>query len=210
LNKEDNTKMFDIVKRKELVRHAHEKGFEDFFIVNEDILLISESDTKKLRKEILDARKKGQIVVVLGNNDLVNRFAIESKVDILLSPEFARKKDFPDYRNSGLNQVLCREAAENNVAIGINLSDILHLEGIEKSLRLGRIMQNVRLCIKFHVPVILATFAEIEAELRNSDELISFGISLGMSRKEAEDALIEIKRKIKKRDTYESKSYPKI
>ena len=185
--------MFDIVKSRELVKHARGKGFEDFFAVDGDIVIVNEYDAEKLRKEISNARKKGRIVAVLGNNDEINKIAINCMADILLSPEFTRRRDFPDYRNSGLNQVLCREAARNNTAIGFNFSDILHLEGKDRALRLGRMIQNVRLCRKFHVPMILATFAETENELRTSDELISFGVSIGMPRNDAEKALAEIK-----------------
>ena len=45
--------------------------------------------------------------VIFGGKDSVNRKAVENpSVDILMSPERGRNKDFMKSRNSGLNQVL--------------------------------------------------------------------------------------------------------
>jgi len=188
------SKMFDIIKNRNLADKARKKGFEDAFVIDEDIAIITESDIKELRKKILNERKTGRIIAVLGNNDEINRFVLKLNIDFILSPEYIRKRDFPDYRNSGLNQVLCAEAARSNIAIAFNFSDILHLSGEEKAIRLGRMMQNARLCRKFNVPMILATFASSEDELRIPEELISFGLSLGMSRIDAEKALNQIRK----------------
>ena len=64
--------------------------------------------------------------IVLGGNDKQNRAAVENKnLDILLSPEIIRGRDFMHSRDSGLNQVLCTLAYKNNIAIGFNFSDVL-------------------------------------------------------------------------------------
>ena len=180
--------MFDIIKNKGLVSAAREKGF-DVLVLDEDIAVVSADRDSELRKKIAHERKSGKIIAVLGSDDEINRLALRLGIDFLLSPEIARRKDFFDYRNSGLNQVLCKEAAENNIAVAFNFSDILNLDNETKALRLGRMMQNVRLCRKFHVPMILATFASSESELRTPRELVSFGISIGMTRADAEKAL---------------------
>ena len=180
--------MFDIIKNKDLASAARKKGF-DVLVLDEDIAVVSANKDSELRKKIAIERKSGKIVAVLGSDDEINRLALRLGIDFLLSPEFARKKDFFDYRNSGLNQVLCKEAAENNIAVAFNFSDILKLDKEEKAMRLGRMMQNVRLCRKFHVSMILATFASSESDLRTPKELISFGISIGMTRADAEKAI---------------------
>ena len=45
--------------------------------------------------------------------------------------------------------------------------EILGLEGVERSQRLGKIMQNIKLCRKFKVKIVSGSFAKNEDELRN-------------------------------------------
>ena len=60
---------------------------------------------------------------IIGGSDTVNRKAVENpKVDILISPERSRNKDFMKSRNSGLNQVLAKLAHKNKVAIGFDFN----------------------------------------------------------------------------------------
>ncbi|MEK6831077.1 MAG: hypothetical protein AABX77_03540, partial [Nanoarchaeota archaeon] len=59
--------------------------------------------------------------------------------------EFNRK-DFLKQRNSGLNEVLCKLAKENNIKIGIDFSRIVKLDKIEKARVLARVRQNIELC----------------------------------------------------------------
>lgn len=118
--------------------------------------------------------------VVLGGDSIVNRKAVENKkVDILLSPEKESKRDFMFSRNSGLNQVLCKLAAKNDVAIGFNFSDLLNCSGKERSKTLGRMRQNVRLCKKYKVKIIFSSFAKNKYELRSSEFLKVFERILG-------------------------------
>ena len=118
--------------------------------------------------------------VVEGGDETVNRKAVEnSKIDILLSPEKNDKKDFMFSRNSGLNQVLCKLAAKNNVAIGFNFSNLLNCSGKERARLLGRMRQNYRLCKKYKVEIIFSSFAKNKYELRSSEFLKVFARILG-------------------------------
>lgn len=117
-----------------------------------------------------------------------NRKLLENKkLDILVSPEKTRKKDFIHHRNSGLNHVLCKLAKKNNIAIGISFNDILKSK--ERDKLIGRIMQNIRLCRKYKVKMVLASFATNKFEMRDAHDLMSFGICLGMNPGEAKKAL---------------------
>ncbi len=125
---------------------------------------------------------------VVGGDDKTNRKAVENKnTDILISPENIRKKDFMKYSDSGLNQVLCKLARENNVAIGFNFNDALKSNN-RKSV-LGKMMQNVKLCRKFKVEMVVLSGAKNTVEMRMPRDLISFGICLGMTPGEAKRAL---------------------
>ena len=81
-----------------------------------------------------------------------NRHIIESKsVDILVSPDKNKGLGSQRYLDSGLNGVIVRLAAKNNVRIGINLSELRDLNEIELGLRFAKIRQNILLCRKAHV-----------------------------------------------------------
>lgn len=143
--------------------------------------MIKAKNVNELVKEINKA--KG-LVIVEGGDDKINRAVLENKkVDILLSPEKEKERDFTHYRNSGLNQVLCRLAKKNDIAIGFNLNDVLNAK--EKYNILGRMMQNVRLCRKYKVKMVIIDFKEE----RSKEELRSFGISLGMTPGESKKAV---------------------
>lgn len=129
---------------------------------------------------------RDKFVIIDGGK--LNREIVSSKqVHILISPEKYKDEDSLHQRNSGLNQVLCKLANKNKIAIGINFNEILHLKNREK--RLGKIIQNIKLCRKYKVRIILASFAKKKTETRSPNDLISFAQSLGMTPKEAKDAL---------------------
>ena len=129
-------------------------------------------------------------IIVLGSTDDINRMALEDRrVDLLLCPEETRKKDFMKWRNSGLNHVLCKLANKNNIKIGISFSRLNRMGSEEKSLKIGKIMQNIRLCRKYKVKLILASFAESESDLLSSYEMKSIGFVLGMTPQQVNESL---------------------
>ena len=136
-------------------------------------------------KKVLQAK---QFHLVEGGSDEINRRAVENKqVDIVLSPEKGRSKKYLHQRDSGLNQVLCKLAKKNKVAIGFNFSSLLHSKDL--SWTLGKMFQNVRLCRKFKVRMVVASFAKNKWEMRAASDLLAFAIVLGMTPKEAKASL---------------------
>ncbi len=126
--------------------------------------------------------------IVEGLTEEKNRKAVENKqVDILLAPERAGKKDRLTQRDSGLNHVLCALAKQNDVAIGFSFSDVLNTK--YRAVLVGRMMQNVRLCRKYKVRMVLASFAKDPEDMRPANELLAFGQTIGMTPKEATIAL---------------------
>lgn len=145
-----------------------------------------EFDTRGDLKRKL-SRERGLRVVVGSKR---NRITVETKnVDVLLSPEKGVKKDSLHYRNSGLNHVICKLAKKNNIAIGFNFNDILTSGGLKRAEILGRMMQNVKLCRKYKLRMVIGSFARNKWEMRARNDLISFGIVLGMHPKEAGNSL---------------------
>jgi len=119
----------------------------------------------------------------------------KSPPDLLYGMEFVAKKDPTHFRASGLNQILCKLAKKNNVIIPIPLKLIISSE--EKPKILGRIMQNIKLCKKYKVSQSICSFAEKPYELKSSNDLMSFLITLGMDIPNAKKSINSIGEKIK-------------
>ena len=66
------------------------------------------------------------IVIVKSFDEEISRACLENKnVDILIGSELSNDKDFIHFRKSGLNQVLCKLAKKNNVAIGLDRKSVV-------------------------------------------------------------------------------------
>ena len=156
---------------------VQDRVIEKFLGIETELISVIDIPLKDLRKEIMN--KKG-LVIVQGGDLEINRFVVENmKVDILLSPEKNSKKDLMFSRRSGLNQVLCKLAAKNDVAIGFDFSYLLNSSGKEQSIILGRMKQNVKFCKKYGVKMIFSSFARDKYELRSEDYLKIFARILG-------------------------------
>lgn len=122
--------------------------------------------------------KKTDLVLVEGNT--VNRDILENKnIHILVSPESGIKKDSLHYRDSGLNQILCNLAKKNNITIAFSFNEFLNSDN--RPLLLGRIMQNVKLCRKFKVKMLVCSFARNKYELRSFDTLRALASVIGIN-----------------------------
>jgi len=119
--------------------------------------------------------------IIFGGKDSVNRKAVEDKsVDILMSPERNRSHDFMKSRNSGLNQVLCRLAHNNNIAIGFDFNHLLNAKESERPNILGRMKLNVKLCNKYNVKMYICNSIKNKNEIKGNLDLEVFGRVLGM------------------------------
>lgn len=206
--------MYDIVieKNKEMQSFAQANGFKGTLLATDDLqekadcFFIDGTKSKGLRTDIQRARNKFGLVAVLGNPER-NREILEACPDILLSPHFAAGKDFMKARNAGLDSVTCKIAAKNKISMGIDISEILHTGNEEREILLGRIMQNIRLCRKYKVKILLASFASSVLEMRSALDLGSFGQAIGMTPKEAQDALEEAERILQRNEERKSQDY---
>ncbi|MCK4669914.1 MAG: hypothetical protein KAT43_01830 [Nanoarchaeota archaeon] len=105
-----------------------------------------------------------------------DRFFLKGKHDVIFDIEGLY--DFIHQRDSGLNHILCRMMHEKEVSYGISFSAILNSE--KRSVLLGQIMQNVRLCQKYKTKIIFASFAEHPFKMRSPNDLEAFGRILGL------------------------------
>ncbi|MFH1589156.1 MAG: RNase P subunit p30 family protein [archaeon] len=113
------------------------------------------------------------------------------KTDVIFNLEKNSGRDKPHYRSSGLNQVLCKLAKEKNILIALNFNSVLKAK--DRELMMGRMAQNIKICKKYKVELLIASFAKKPSELRYWSDLISFGIVLGLNSKQAKKAVLNRK-----------------
>jgi len=164
--------------------------------LNSELIVVELIKSREVRDLKRQLDKANGLVVVEGGDDQINRTALESKkVDILLSPEKDREKDFMKVRDSGLNQVLCKLAKNNNIAIGFNFNDILNANSLERSRILGKMIQNVDLCKKYKVRTVVGSFASRWEDLRSESDLESFARVIGIEKVNNKNVISKLKNK---------------
>ena len=135
--------------------------------------IINLKDIEKTKREIKQSKKP---ILVKAQDDNFNRSILEyGKFDILVFPQTEKSaKDKAKQLDSGLNHVLAAIASKNKVSIGIDLDEIRKLEKKDKAKTLARLSQNIKICRKAKVKIILLNY---------KDKLDSFNlmISLGAS-----------------------------
>ncbi len=136
-------------------------------------------EIKEIAKKI---RKRVELILVFGGDLKINRKAVEIReVDILANPE--------NEENSGLNHVMVKLAAENNVAIEFSFRKILHSFGKTRAENFNKFLTNAKLVRKYKAPFLITSSAISQWDLRSPFDLLSFGKVLGFQDKEVKEAL---------------------
>ena len=111
--------------------------------------IINTTSLQQARKQIQQLKKDNpnQEIIIKAQDDDFNRKILENKeVDILLSPEQHKRKDYMKQRDSGLNEINCKLAKENKIKIAIDLNQLKKQDKKTKAILLSRIKQNIQLC----------------------------------------------------------------
>ena len=138
-------------------------------------ILIQENNFVKAREK--KKKNKNKIIVFSSNDDELNRKVLEKiPIDILLLNQ-SKKRDFQKQRDSSFNHVLAKIAKKNNVAIGINLDEVINSEEKTKAEILARIKQNIKLCNKNKLKMEFISPSGIK---RSKHDLKALGLVLGM------------------------------
>ncbi len=170
----------DFLEKKEIISKIKEKTKVNLFTA-----IISEP------KDVRKARQITKLVLCKSPED--NRHVFEKgKPAVIFELEKTAKKDSMHSRNSGLNHILCDIANKNNILIGFSLSSILDSKEMLRTQIIGRMMQNIRLCRKYNVGSVIASFADDPYKMRTFYDLKSVFTSFGMHPKEAKDSLENI------------------
>jgi len=97
----------------------------------------------------------------------------------------SEKPDRIHQRTAGIDQPLAKEMASKKCTVIISTASILRQEGKERAILLGRWMQNIFVCRKAGVSVVIASCASTPWELRAAHERQALGMLLGMTEQEA-------------------------
>ena len=146
-------------------------------------LKIFPKNSEELRKIILKNYDKVDILMVVGGDLKINRVSCENpKIDILSRPYYKRK-------DSGINHVLAKEAARNNVTIELCLKDLIETKGYLRSKIISQFRDILKLSHKFNFNVIITTGAKTIYDLRTPHDILALIKSFGLTQDEAETAL---------------------
>ncbi len=122
--------------------------------------------------EISKAKQKADLVLYECGEDA--RHVIEKfKPDIVFNLENSSRKDFIHHRNSGMNHIIAKLMNEKKVKLGVSFSNLLLSK--KRDVLIGRIKQNIKLCKKYKVDVVISSFAKDVYGLRCEKELEFLG-----------------------------------
>ena len=139
---------------------------------------IQNANSNEIRKIVNRYRNNCSYMSALGGDLKVNRSVCENhRMDVLSRPYYKR-------RDSGMNHVLAKEAARNNVAIELCFRDVL-----KNSLKFrANIISSFKEIMMFHrkykFPLILTTDSKSIYDIRSTRDIVSFFKSIGFSDKE--------------------------
>lgn len=145
-----------------------------------------------LKAEKIFAKKEREIKT--GNSDFSILVRPDEKIQRL-----AVRRCLVDGINAFARYPVIKEMAEKNIALVVSFNDLLNSSEPHKIMGLMR--NSIKLAKKYKTPIIIVSGAKNRWELRSASELIAFGEILGLSPKEAKNALFSHQEKIRERQT---------
>lgn len=139
---------------------------------------ILNANSNEIRKIINKYRAKSNYISCLGGDLKINRSVCENpKIDVLSRPYYKR-------RDSGMNHVLAKEAARNNVAIELCFRDILNNHLRYRANVISSFKEILMFHRKFKFPLILTTDSKSIYDVRSTRDIMTFFKSIGFSEEE--------------------------
>jgi ribonuclease P/MRP protein subunit RPP1 len=168
----------------------YKSGFKEFKEIEKNCTIqlkkcleVTCKNPEEMKKKVQKSRKKADIVMVRGGDLKINRAACEYRgVDILSQPYRGR-------RDTGINHVLARKAAENDVAVEINLSTFLKTNLRYRYRVISQFRHIVGLSRKYNFPIILTSNARTKYDLRNPQDIFALSRCFGMTMDESFNAI---------------------
>ena len=159
----------------ELLEIAEKLGFKE--------LIFLYTDLKKRLPKLNSSKLKVYTAALIDNINEVDKaeknfdfvfapaqrsFFENKKIKYLINAENSREEDFLYQKRAGLDDVMCKLAKEKNKTIVFNIQ-LLAQQNV-----LSRMIQNAKLCRKYKVKTLVATFATKPFEMRAPKDLAGF------------------------------------
>jgi ribonuclease P/MRP protein subunit RPP1 len=171
------TEFHDFFINPELEEKAIELGWS-IDSIKASVKILEAEDWGELKQKIQENREGYDILAFQGGSHELNRKAFSTpKMDVVLHPEKDRK-------DSGMNHVDAKKAAENRVATGLSLKQVPE-DPKKQTQVLQKWRRNLKLCSKYGAPTIITTQAGMKSELRAPRDLASIIDSLGFEGRDA-------------------------
>jgi len=182
--------------------------FYDFWVENYN------EETKKLLKKLgfsgacifgAEVEDKGFILakgksIKAKTNETADFLVLENR-DEKVQRAAIKNNSFDGIR-SFVNYPAIKEMAERKIALVICFNDLLNSSDTKKTLYLMK--KSVTLAKKYKTPIVIASGAKNNWELRSASELIGFGEVLGLTAEDAKKALNWFQEKIMERNKLKS------
>jgi ribonuclease P/MRP protein subunit RPP1 len=144
---------------------------------------IRAKNPEDLKRKIQKFRKRTDVLLVQGGDLKINRASVEDpRVDVLAHPYQGR-------RDSGFNHVLAKKAAENEVAIEINIGYFLRSRNHRRQKVIAQFRELVKLKSKFDFPLVITSGARSLYDLRSPQDLMALSNCFGMDKENSFSAL---------------------
>ncbi|MFH1424162.1 MAG: RNase P subunit p30 family protein [archaeon] len=140
---------------------------------------INSNNPGQMRKAVEKFRNQVDVILVHTKDNATMRAVAESnQVDVIA--------------HAFVDQTSAREAAAHNVALEINLKDILAVYGMKRAVLLSKIRFNLNLARKYKTPMLLTTGASELKDMRSAKQIIALAECIGFTHDEAKRALNEV------------------
>lgn len=159
-------------------------GFSRTLFLDTHCVIINNGTASSILRQANAGKAKKLITLFKPLTEQQLRFVLEkTPVDMVYGLEQIHFHDSVHFLRGGLDQVLCKIAAQHHKTIGFSFQEILAASG--KAELLARMAFNIKLCRKYNINLFWSTFAQEKWELRSADDLASFWRMLGGTGKEA-------------------------
>lgn len=147
-------------------------GSENIDVVN--AVMLKPKSPGELNTLAEKARKKAEVLMVHGGDYDINRAACENPlIDVLCHPELGRK-------DSGLDHICAKAAAENKVAMEINFREILESYKKQRVHVIAAMKKNAMLCENYNASVVATSGAVTKWNMRAPRDLAAVANILGL------------------------------
>lgn len=148
-------------------------------------ILIRAKNPEDMRQKVNKARKKVDVVMVSGGDQKINRAACESpQVDIV-------SKTYHNRRDCGINHVIAKKAAQNEVAIELNIKHLTKTSSYLHYRVLSHFREIIKLKKKYDFPLIITSDAKSIYDLHTPRDLLALSRCFGLDQEEATATLSE-------------------